>query len=256
VEDWEETMAKQANVQDWEAVTNAKFQADSNARADALEHKMMQDLERIPLRSVLFTSGDKDPTGPIQDPLPPGKHVVQGPDPRLKAMPDKPTLMDFFRLRFGSATNHLLQSANLARKGGYSEKVVLACLLHDIGVVGFIRSDHGYWGAQLIEPYVDEEVSWGIRYHQSLRFFPDKDFDPEPYIKRDYEYARKHKWYGTARQICVNDLYAFEPGVNPQLEEFEDIIGRNFRQPEEGLGWDNTPASHMWRTIMMPTRAL
>jgi hypothetical protein len=81
-------------------------------------------------------------------------------------------------------------------------------------------------------------------------------FDPEPYIKRDYEYARNHKWYGTARQICVNDLYAFEPGVNPQLEEFEDIIGRNFKQPEEGLGWDNTPASHMWRTIMMPTRAL
>ena len=41
-----------------------------------------------------------------------------------------------------------------------------------------------------------------------------------------------------------------------QLEEFEDIIGRNFKQPAEGLGWDNTPASHMWRTIMMPTRAL
>ena len=56
----------------------------------------------------------------------------------------RPTLQDFFLLRFGSATNHLLQSANLARKGGYSEKVVLACLLHDIGVVGFIRSDHGY----------------------------------------------------------------------------------------------------------------
>jgi hypothetical protein len=54
----------------------------------------------------------------------------------------------------------------------------------------------------------------------------------------------------------VNDLYAFEPGVDPKLEEFTDIIGRNFRQPEEGLGWDDTPASHMWRTIMMPTRAL
>jgi hypothetical protein len=268
-------MAKKETLpQAWEEMSagGATATLDSNARADALEHKMMQNLERIPLRSVLFTSGDRDPTGPIQEPLPPGKHVVQGPDPRLKAMPDKPTLTDFFRLRFGSATNHLLQSANLARKGGYSEKVILACLLHDIGVVGFIRSDHGYWGAQLIEPYVDEEVSWGIRYHQALRFFPDKDFgyeypemyvrlfgkdfEPEAYIKRDYEFARKHKWYGTARQICVNDLYAFEPGVNPQLEEFEDIIGRNFKQPEEGLGWDNTPASHMWRTIMMPTRAL
>jgi hypothetical protein len=244
----------------------------ASERADALEHRMMMEMERVPLRSVLFTSGDRDPTGPIQDPVPPGKHVVQGPDPRLKPMPEKPTLMDFFRLRFGSATNHLLQSANLAKKAGHDEKIILACLLHDIGVVGFIRSDHGYWGAQLIAPYVDEEVSWAIRAHQALRFFPDEsvgykypemyvrlfgeDFEPEPYIKRDYAKARAHKWYMTARLICVNDLYAFEPGVNPQLEEFTDIIGRNFRQPEEGLGWDDTPASHMWRTIMMPTRAL
>jgi hypothetical protein len=245
----------------------------ASERADELEHKMMRALEeRIPLRSVLFTSGDRDPTGPIQDPLPPGKHVVQGPDPRLKPMPAKPTLMDFFRLRFGTANNHLLQSANLARKAGHNEKVILACLLHDIGVTGFIRADHGYWGAQLIAPYVDEEVSWAIRAHQALRFFPDEsvgyeypemyvrlfgeDFEPEAYVKRDYEIARKHKWYMTARMICVNDLYAFEPGVDPKLEEFTDIIRRNFRQPAEGLGWDDTPSSHMWRTIMMPTRAL
>ena len=26
----------------------------------------------------------------------------------------------------------------------------------------------------MIEPYVDEEVSWAIRVHQALRFFPDK----------------------------------------------------------------------------------
>ena len=156
-----------------------------------------------------------------------------------KPMPDKPTLMDFFRLRFGSATNHLLQSANLARKGGYSEKVILACLLHDIGVVGFIRSDHGYWGAQLIEPYVDEEVSWahplssgaallpgqgsvGYEYPEMYVRLFGKDFEPEPYIKRDYECARKHKWYGTARQICVNDLYAFEP-------ERQSVSSRNSR---------------------------
>ena len=240
-------------------------------RADALEHKMIHDLERVPLRSVLFTSGDKDPTGPFQDPLPAGKHVVQGPDPRLHPMPAKPTLLDFFKYRFGPS-NHLLQSATHALKGGHNEKVILACLLHDIGVIGFIRSDHGYWGSQLIAPYVDEEVSWAIRAHQSLRFFPDESvgyaypemyvrlfgegFEPEPYIKRDYEKARKHKWYMTARMICVNDIYAFDPNAHPVMDDFVDIIGRNFRQPEEGLGWDDTPSSHMWRTIMMPTRAL
>ena len=221
-------MAKQANVQDWEAITNAKFKGDSNARADALEHKMMQDLERIPRARCSSPPATEIRPGRSRTRCRPVSTLCKGPIRASRRCRTKPTLMDFFRLRFGSATNHLLQSANLARKGGYSEKVVLACLLHDIGVVGFIRSDHGYWGAQLIEPYVDEEISWAIRYHQALRFFPDKDFgyeypemyvrlfgdgfDPEPYIKRDYEFARKHKWYGTARQICVNDLYAFETG--------------------------------------------
>ena len=88
-------------------------------------------------------------------------------------MPEKPTLIDFFKLRFASM-NHLLQSATHALKAGHDEKTILACLLHDIGVVSFIRCDHGYWGAQMIEPYVDEEVSWAIRMHQALRFFPDE----------------------------------------------------------------------------------
>ena len=98
---------------------------------------------------------------------------MMGHDPRLPKMPDKPTLFDFFKYRFGPA-NHLLQSARLARRTASSEKIVLACLLHDIAIAGFIRGDHGYWAAQLVEPYVDEEVSWAIRYHQALRFFPDE----------------------------------------------------------------------------------
>jgi len=28
--------------------------------------------------------------------------------------------------------------------------------LHDIAIGGFIRSDHGYWTAQLLEPFDDE----------------------------------------------------------------------------------------------------
>ena len=33
------------------------------------------------------------------------------------------------------------------------EKTILARLLHDISNAIFIKSDHGYWGAQLVEPY-------------------------------------------------------------------------------------------------------
>jgi hypothetical protein len=119
---------------------------------------------------------------------------------------------------------------------------------------------------------VDEEVSWAIRYHQALRFYPDEsvgyrypdlyltlfgpDYRPDPHIERDYRLAREHRWYMSARLICVNDLYAFDPDVRVELDEFSDIVGRHFKQPEEGLGFDASPSAHMWRTINFPTRYL
>ena len=240
-------------------------------RADELEHRQMEELgERIVGKSLLYRLADGERTlGERAF----GGLMLMGEDPRLPPLPEKPTLIDFFRCRFAVAPQaHLLQSANLAQKNGLSDKMVLACLLHDIAVAGFIRTDHGYWGAQLVEPYVDEEVSWAIRAHQALRFFPDEsvgyaypenyrtlfgdDYRPEPYVVAAYEEARRHKWYMSARIICVNDLYSFDPNVHVELEQFEDVIGREFRQPPEGLGNDNTPASHMWRTLRWPCNAL
>ena len=241
-------------------------------RAEAAEHALSQELDRLVIvKSVLYTSGERDPRVPMPRPPDEGRLYLMGDDPRLPRMPAKPTLLDFFRLRFGPA-NHLLQSARLAQKNGADEKVVLACLLHDIAISGFIRSDHGYWTAQLVEPYVDEEVSWAIRYHQALRFYADEsvgyrypelytklfgpDYRPEPYIEEAYREARAHHWYMTARLITVNDLYAFDPGVQVELDEFTDVVGRHFRHPAQGLGFDNSPSAHMWRTIMWPTRYL
>ena len=59
-------------------------------------------------------------------------------EPRLPQMPEKPTLVDFCKLRWAPAS-HVLQSAALARRNGYSDRIVMACLLHDISVHGLIR---------------------------------------------------------------------------------------------------------------------
>jgi hypothetical protein len=202
-----------------------------------------------------------------------GRHLMMGDDPRLPKMPAQPRLADFFRHRFVPlVANHLLQSARLAKKAGLDERVVMACLLHDIAMAGLITSDHGYWGAQLIEPYVDEEVSWAVRYHQALRYFPDEsvgytypeayiryfgeDYQPPAYLRQAYEQARRHKWSMTARLITVNHVYAFDPHIVVDLDDFEDIIGRHFRQPKEGLGFDNSPVAHMWRTMIWPRNSL
>jgi len=145
-------------------------------RADGLEEEKMHEMECIITRSTLAHLMDgnvKMDTSVEMRAQYPGKFFLMGDDPRLPPMPEKPTLVDYFCHRFAS-TAHLLQSATRALKGGQPEKVVLACLLHDIAIVSFIRCDHGYWGAQMIEPYVDEEVAWAVKTHQALRFFPDE----------------------------------------------------------------------------------
>jgi HD domain len=203
----------------------------------------------------------------------PNTVFMMGDNPELPRMPERPTLLDFFRLRFdGFSVSHMLQSAKIAKERGLDEKVVMACLLHDIAIAGLISSHHGHWGAQLVAPYVDEEVAWAVEKHEALRYFADEsvgysypeayiayfgaDYDPPAYIHQEHEEARKHRWYMTSRLITINDIYSFDPGAQVQFEEFEDIIGRNFRQPEEGLGFDGSPVAHMWRTMIWPNNFL
>jgi len=189
---------------------------------------------------------------------------------RLPAMPAAPTFLDFFELRFQS-NNHCLQSANKAMERGVDEEVVLACLLHDLVQV-LMRADHGYWGAQLFEPYVPERTSFAIRYHQALRFYTDteagyqypdlyrrifgEDYVPAPHIQADYAMLRNHRWYDAPREVTVSDLYAFDPNAVVTIDPFVDIVGRHFKQPKEGLGNDGSTVAHMWRTIASPDAPL
>ena len=205
--------------------------------------------------------------------LGPGAVMMMGDNPALPKMPERPTLLDFYRLRFGDITfRHLVQSAKHALDAGQDEKIVMACLLHDIANGALIRSDHGYWGAQLVAPYVDEEVAWAVRYHQALRYYADDsvgyrypdaylrffgaDYAPPDYIRRDYEAARAHRWYMSARLVTIYDIYSFDAPLDFDPDILTDIIGRNFKQPKEGLGFDSSPVAHMWRTMIWPNNFL
>jgi len=245
-------------------------------KADALEAQMQQRLNEASTQ----TSG-KFPTvadieaqiekGPVRSGV--GNIFVarRGNVQRLAPMPEKPSLVDFFKLRFMATSNHVLQSANRAMKNGMSEEITLACLLHDV-VQELIKVDHGWWGAQLFEPYVPEKTAFAIRYHQALRFYSDpangyeypdmyrrifgEDYKPEPYIEATYRMVRRHKWYLEPRMVTTNDLYAFDPQVHVELEQFLDVIGRRFKQPKEGLGFDGSPVAHMWRSLSRPDAPL
>lgn len=197
----------------------------------------------------------------------------------LPTMPARPTLIDVFthrlhRPKFGlpfAPGPHCVQCASLSLKAGVDEEVVLACLLHDVGMA-VMRPDHGWWGAQLIEPYVSERVAWAVRYHQALRFYADPavgyeypeiyvqifgaNYRPPDYVEAAYREARDHRWYLSARQITLFDDYGFDGNVPLDLQPFIDIIGRHFRQPAEGLGNDTSASAHMWRTLIDPNKPL
>ena len=68
--------------------------------------------------------------------------------------------------------------------------------------------------------------------------------------------ARANKWYMTSRLITIYDIYAFKENEYVDPEEFTDVIGRNFKEPREGLGFDGSPAAHMWRTMIWPNNFL
>lgn len=209
-----------------------------------------------------------------QDAAPAAQHTLP-----LPALSREPTLADILTRRLHiprpefpfAVLHHGVQSAARARAAGLDEETVLACLLHDIGQ-GLAAPDHGFWGAQLIEPYVPEKVSWAVRYHQALRFYPDPavgyeypelyhrlfghDYQPPAYIEAAYRYALQHPWYMAARSVTLFDEYSFDPHAPADLSPFLDLIGRHFRQPAGGLGYDGSPVAHMWRTIIDPARPL
>jgi len=218
-------------------------------------------------------TGADDPEPALLAELSPDTVMMMGDNPALPAMPKKPRLLDFFRHRFCDiAFRHLLTSAARALEAGQEEKVVIACLLHDISNGCMIRADHGYWGAQMIAPYVSEEIAWAVKYHQPLRYFADEsvgyeypesyrrffgaDYVPPEYIRRDAAEARAHRWYMTSRLVTLYDIYFLDNADDIDPEIFTDIIGRNFREPEEGLGFDGSPVAHMWRTMIWPNNFL
>jgi hypothetical protein len=60
----------------------------------------------------------------------------------------------------------------------------------------------------------------------------------------------------TSRLITIYDMYTFQDGWSIDPEIFTDVIGRHFKEPKEGLGFDGSASAHMWRTMIWPNNLL
>ncbi len=96
----------------------------------------------------------------------------------------------------------------------------------------------------------------GYTYPQAYIDYFGPGYRPPAYLEREAAAARKHRWYMTSRLVTINDIYSFDPDVTVEFDDFEDVVGRNFRQPAEGLGFDGSPVAHMWRTMIWPNNFL
>src|SRR5690348_1365522 len=112
---WGYHTAREARVLDNRPEERAMTEMTMLAKAEAADHAAAAAMDRLNIvKSAIYTSGERDPRKPPERQEARGRLHLMSHDPRLSRMPERPTIIDFFKHRFGPAT-HLLQSARLAQ---------------------------------------------------------------------------------------------------------------------------------------------
>lgn len=104
---------------------------------------------------------------------------------------------------------HCLQTATRAEEAGADDEVVVASLCHDIGKAVSV-ANHPAIAAEMLKPYVREEVYWMIRAHQDFQgkhYYEHLHMDPNA-----REQYRGQPWYGLAERFADEwDQTSFDP---------------------------------------------
>ena len=130
---------------------------------------------------------------------------------------------------------HGLQAATRARNDGADVDWIVGALLHDIGD-GLAPQNHDRFSAEVIRPFVREEVSWVVEHHGIFQMI---------------YYAHHYGWDENARDTHRNNIYfkscedfcerwdqsSFDPGYPTEsLESFEpavrEVFGRKAYDPD------------------------
>ena len=125
---------------------------------------------------------------------------------------------------------HALQTATLAEKAGADTELIVASLCHDIGKLISVFNHPGI-AAEILKPYVREEVYEAIKAHQDFQgrhYY--QHFGGDVNARDQYEGA---DWYQLAAQFADDwDQVAFDPdGEYFPLEHFEPMVREVFARP-------------------------
>jgi predicted HD phosphohydrolase len=130
-----------------------------------------------------------------------------------------------------SRLDHVLQCATRATRDNADDDWVAAALLHDIGDV-LAPFTHGQVAAEILRPFVREEVAWVVQNHGVFQMYYNKSLGAEERNARDR--FKGHPYYQMAIDFCENwDQCSFDPQYQQEsLEFFIPLIRRIFaREP-------------------------
>jgi predicted HD phosphohydrolase len=118
---------------------------------------------------------------------------------------------------------HSLQTATRAERAGADDEVVFASLLHDVGKAVSVPN-HPAISAEMIRPYVRDDVYRMIKYHQDFQgrhYYAHFGADPDA---RDQ--YRGESFYALTEQFADDwDQTSFDPDYDVlPLEHFEPLV--------------------------------
>ena len=123
--------------------------------------------------------------------------------------------------------DHGLQSATRAYNDGADIDWIVGTLLHDIGD-GLAPQNHDRFSAEVIRPYVREEVTWVVEHHgifQMLYYAHHYNWD-----RNAREEFRDHPRFESCEEFCERwDQSSFDPDYETEpLETFEPMVREVF----------------------------
>jgi predicted HD phosphohydrolase len=127
---------------------------------------------------------------------------------------------------------HALQSAARAERDGADTDWVVAALLHDIGD-GLAPQNHDRMAAEIIRPFVREEVTWVVEHHGAFQMvYYAHHYDGWNQFER--EKYKDSPYYQSCIDFCERwDQSSFDPDYDmPPLSHFEPAVREVFaRKP-------------------------
>jgi predicted HD phosphohydrolase len=122
---------------------------------------------------------------------------------------------------------HGLQSATRAHRDGADIDWVVGALLHDIGD-GLAPQNHDRMSAEVVRPFVREEVAWVIEHHgifQMLYYGHHYGWD-----RNARDHYRDHPSFQACAEFCERwDQASFDPDYSSEpLEFFEPMLRKVF----------------------------